>query len=83
MIQQKIILTFNCIIIASVGDNPNLCGSGSCKTKKNSFIVPRVAPPGGGLVILAFFVAAILSELRRRRKQEGKTKVENFLVYSY
>jgi hypothetical protein len=48
MIQLKIIFfTFNSMrffnamintIISSVGDNPNLCGSDSCKKKKNILI---------------------------------------------
>ncbi|GLT72856.1 hypothetical protein SLA2020_447550 [Shorea laevis] len=56
-----------------VGDNPNLCGSGSCKKKKNSTVVPIVASLGG-LLILSLIVAAILLGLRRRKKQD-KTKV--------
>jgi len=65
-----------------LGDNPNLCGSGSCKTKKNGTVVPIVASLGG-LLILSLIVAAMLFGLRRRRKQQGKTKVESFLVFSY
>ncbi|GLT69266.1 hypothetical protein SLA2020_414280 [Shorea laevis] len=56
-----------------VGDNPNLCGSGSCKKEKNSIVVPTVASLGG-LLILSLIVAAILLVLRRRKKQD-KTKV--------
>jgi hypothetical protein len=65
-------------IISSVGENPNLCGSGSCKTKKNSTVVPLIVASVGGLLILSLVVAAILFGLSRRRKQQGKTKVENF-----
>ncbi|GLT69268.1 hypothetical protein SLA2020_414300 [Shorea laevis] len=50
-----------------VGDNPNLCGSGSCK-KKNSIVVPIVASLGG-LLILSLIVAAILFVLRRRKNK--------------
>ncbi|GLT72858.1 hypothetical protein SLA2020_447570 [Shorea laevis] len=55
-----------------VDDNPNLCGSGSCKKKKNSTVVPIVASLGG-LLILSLIVAAIFLGLRRRKKQD-KTK---------
>ncbi|GLT69267.1 hypothetical protein SLA2020_414290 [Shorea laevis] len=62
----------------SVGDNPNLCGSGSCKKKKNSIVVPIVASLGA-LLILSLIVAAILLGLRRRKKQD-KTKVLMFTM---
>ncbi|XP_059458248.1 LRR receptor-like serine/threonine-protein kinase IOS1 [Corylus avellana] len=59
---------------SSVGDNPNLCGSDSCKQKKNNFVVPIVASLGG-LLILSLIVAAIYILLGiRRRKHQDKTK---------
>ena len=65
-------------IISSVGDNPNLCGSDSCKKKKNSAVVPIIASIGG-LLIMSLIVAAILFGIRkRRRKQQAKTEGENF-----
>ncbi|XP_062156473.1 LRR receptor-like serine/threonine-protein kinase IOS1 isoform X2 [Alnus glutinosa] len=66
---QLIARSNNGSLSLSVGDNPNLCGSGSCKTKKNSTVVPIVASLGG-LLILSMIVAAILFGLKRRRKQQ-------------
>ncbi|XP_059458245.1 LRR receptor-like serine/threonine-protein kinase IOS1 [Corylus avellana] len=62
----------NGLLSLSVGDNPNLCGSGSCKKKENNIVVPIVASLGG-LLILSLIVAAIFLGLRRR-KQQDKTK---------
>ncbi|KAE7999154.1 hypothetical protein FH972_003621 [Carpinus fangiana] len=58
-----------------VGDNPNLCGSRSCKKKKNNFVVPIVASLGG-LLILSLIVAAFLLGLRRRKHQDETTVVQ-------
>jgi hypothetical protein len=81
----KIILAFNCmplfnpminIIISSVGDNPNLCGSGSCKKKNSSNVVIPIVASVAGLLILSLIVAAIFLGLRRRKPQ-GKNKDGN------
>jgi len=83
----KIILAFNCmplfnpminIIIFSVGDNPNLCGSGSCKKKNSSNVVIPIVASVAGLLILSLIVAAIFLGLRRRKWPQGKTKGGNF-----
>ncbi|KAK7823482.1 putative lrr receptor-like serine/threonine-protein kinase [Quercus suber] len=60
------------LLLASLGENSNLCGSDSCE-KKNNIIIPIVGSVGG-LFILSLTVAAILWGLRKR-KQQDKTKV--------
>ncbi|XP_059458942.1 LRR receptor-like serine/threonine-protein kinase IOS1 isoform X3 [Corylus avellana] len=69
----------------SVGDNPNLCGSRSCKKKKNNFVVPIVASLGG-LLILSLIVAATLLGLRRRKHQDEtkdtKSNIQNATLES-
>jgi hypothetical protein len=63
-------------IIFSVGDNPNLCGSGSCKKKNSSNVVIPIVASVAGLLILSLIVAAIFLGLRRRKPQ-GKNKDGN------
>jgi hypothetical protein len=76
-------------------DNPNLCGSGSCKKenntvvpnlcgsgscKKNNIVVPIVASISG-LLILSLIVAAILLRRFRRRKQQDNMTTGEALNY--
>nr|POE80749.1 putative lrr receptor-like serine/threonine-protein kinase [Quercus suber] len=58
------------LLVLSVDANLNVCGSGSCKNKKN-IVVPIVASVGG-LLILSLIVAAVLWGLRRKQKDENK-----------
>ncbi|KAG2722813.1 hypothetical protein I3760_02G144100 [Carya illinoinensis] len=53
---------------ASVGENPDLCESRSCKKKKNNIVIP-IASVGGGLLIFTFIVMAIYWGIRKRTKQ--------------
>ncbi|GLT68774.1 hypothetical protein SLA2020_409760 [Shorea laevis] len=61
--QQLIARSENGSLSLSVGDNPNLCGSGSCNKKKNNIVVPIVASLGGLLIVSLIVAAAILFDL--------------------
>ncbi|KAG6727764.1 hypothetical protein I3842_02G140800 [Carya illinoinensis] len=58
----------NDLLSLSVGENPDLCESRSCKKKKNNIVIP-IASVGGGLLIFTFIVMAIYWGIRKRTKQ--------------
>ncbi|XP_062155808.1 LRR receptor-like serine/threonine-protein kinase IOS1 [Alnus glutinosa] len=60
-----------------VGDNPNLCGSGSCKKKNTSNVVIPIVASVAGLLILSLIVAAIFLGLRRRKPQVTMVDTES------
>ncbi|XP_040999964.1 LRR receptor-like serine/threonine-protein kinase IOS1 isoform X2 [Juglans microcarpa x Juglans regia] len=61
----------------SVGENPDLCGSRSCKKKKNNIVIPIVASVVGGLLVLTLIVMAVFWGIRRRTKQAAMVDTES------
>ncbi|KAG2722803.1 hypothetical protein I3760_02G143200 [Carya illinoinensis] len=60
----------NSLLSLSVGENPDLCVSRSCKKKKNNrTVIPIVASVVGGLLVLTLIVVAIFRGTRRGTKQ--------------
>ncbi|KAG2722810.1 hypothetical protein I3760_02G143900 [Carya illinoinensis] len=58
----------NDLLSLIVGENPDLCGSRSCKKKKNNTVIP-IASVGGGLLVFTFIVMAIFWGIGKRTKQ--------------
>lgn len=65
------------LITSSVGGNPNLCASISCKKDKN-WVVPVVASIAG--VVIAIGALAIIFCSLKRRKQKGMTFKLKYIV---
>ncbi|XP_040999963.1 LRR receptor-like serine/threonine-protein kinase IOS1 isoform X1 [Juglans microcarpa x Juglans regia] len=61
----------------SVGENPDLCGSRSCKKKKNNTVILIVASAVGGLVVLSLIDVAILWGTKRRTKHDTMVDTES------
>ncbi|KAK0597365.1 hypothetical protein LWI29_024556 [Acer saccharum] len=60
----------------SVGGNPNLCSSVSCKKKKSNIIVPAAAAVAALLLLIAAALA-IFFILKKRRQKVGKVQKES------
>ncbi|XP_065868592.1 LRR receptor-like serine/threonine-protein kinase IOS1 isoform X2 [Euphorbia lathyris] len=54
----------------SVGENPNLCASSSCESKKKSLAAPIVASIAGVIILIAA-LATFSYYILKRRKQQG------------
>ncbi|KAJ9179282.1 hypothetical protein P3X46_011091 [Hevea brasiliensis] len=64
------------LLVLSVGGNPNLCASISCKRdKKNNLVVPVVASVAGVVIVIS--ALAILFCGLKRRKQKEAAKISN------
>ncbi|KAG6665186.1 hypothetical protein CIPAW_02G143700 [Carya illinoinensis] len=68
---------------ASVGENPDLCGSRSCKKNKNNIVIP-IASVAGGLLVFTFIAVAIFWGIRRgsRTKQDAESNKQNATLES-
>ncbi|GLT72543.1 hypothetical protein SLA2020_444680 [Shorea laevis] len=75
--QQLIARSENGSLSLSVGDNPNLCGSGSCNKKKNNIVVPIVASLGGLLIVSLIVAAAILLKPKWSKQQVAIVDTES------
>ncbi|XP_042967971.1 LRR receptor-like serine/threonine-protein kinase IOS1 isoform X2 [Carya illinoinensis] len=71
----------NGLLLLSVGENPDLCGSRSCKKKKNNIVIP-IASVGGGLLVFAFTVVAIFWGIRMRTKRDAESNKQNVTLES-
>ncbi|KAG2722805.1 hypothetical protein I3760_02G143300 [Carya illinoinensis] len=71
----------NDLLSLSVGENPDLCESRSCKKKKNNIVIP-IASVGGGLLIFTFIVMAIYWGIRKRTKQDAESNKQNVTLES-
>ncbi|PON51011.1 Mitogen-activated protein kinase kinase kinase [Trema orientale] len=63
----------NGLLSLSVGQNPNLCASLSCKKKKNSLLMPILAS-SGGVVILFIAVAFLVGLITNKRGSRNNQK---------
>ncbi|KAG2722807.1 hypothetical protein I3760_02G143500 [Carya illinoinensis] len=69
----------------SVGENPDLCGSRSCKKMKNNIVIPLIVASvlGGLLVITLIVIMAIFwPGIRRRTKQDAESNKQNVSLES-
>ncbi|KAF5453076.1 hypothetical protein F2P56_028015 [Juglans regia] len=68
----------------SVEENPDLCGSRYCKTKKNNIVIPLIVASivGGLLIITLIVILAVFWGIRRRTKQDAESNKQNVSLES-